>query len=622
MASTSCSDPIELRNLSANAQEIRDAVHQLKLRGLRQSCKFLSELLIGIPQANRNDSETQSMATRKVWTDNWSELDRYEAAKAAFDLGEYLRANYILKAIEDREPSCRTPDEFLSLYALYLAGEKTREEKLLVANAKFLGHNAVECTQSTPKTDVSVIQVCNPHLETLIRRLEIAHVAQCLDGFGLYLYGVVLRQLGSEERIKKARKVLLSSIIAFPLNWAAWMELALTDATLSADEEIILRENKCPSFIQELFQAHVCIEQQELSQAHERIIRLNEIFSESLYLASQQALIYYHARDFVQSKNAFEQLILKDPHWIESLDVYSNVLYVKEEKAQLSQLAHRLYEIEKYRPETCVVVGNYYSLQNKHDRAILYYYRALKLDPSFLSAWTLIGHEYIELKNTDSAIEAYRRAVDLNARDYRAWYGLGQAYEILQMFSYSLYYYRKASSVRPHDARMWNALGGCFEKLGKVQDAVACFRRAVDNQDAEGLASFHLGRIYMQQQETEKAVAYFQIYLGIQPLNHQENTSLGSEAQTEFFEKLQQLRVDTVPAITAILYLAEYNKQKKRYRSAKLLCQSLLDLEGPEKEEAKALLREIRSLESTLGQISEDSSEDALDDSMSMEMDA
>jgi anaphase-promoting complex subunit 8 len=33
------------------------------------------------------------------------------------------------------------------------------------------------------------------------------------------------------------------------------------------------------------------------------------------------------------------------------------------------------------------VVGNYYSLKGKHERAILYFQRALKLNPKCLSAW-------------------------------------------------------------------------------------------------------------------------------------------------------------------------------------------------------------------------------------------
>jgi hypothetical protein len=35
-----------------------------------------------------------------------------------------------------------------------------------------------------------------------------------------------------------------------------------------------------------------------------------------------------------------------------------------------------------------------------HKRAILYFQRALKLNPQYLSAWTLMGHEYVELMNT------------------------------------------------------------------------------------------------------------------------------------------------------------------------------------------------------------------------------
>lgn len=90
------------------------------------------------------------------------------------------------------------------------------------------------------------------------------------------------------------------------------------------------------------------------------------------------------------------------------------------------------------------MIGNYYSLKAEHEKAVLYFRRALKLNRSFLSACehacfhvcapsscclplhlvrvgTLMGHEYVELKNTAAAVDAYRHAVDINAKDYRAW---------------------------------------------------------------------------------------------------------------------------------------------------------------------------------------------------------
>ncbi len=81
-------------------------------------------------------------------------------------------------------------------------------------------------------------------------------------------------------------------------------------------------------------------------------------------------------------------------------------------------------------PETCCVLGNYYSLIGDHVKAAQTFKKAILIDRYFLSAYTLLGHEYLELKNIPNAIEAYNSAVQFNKKDYRAWYGLGQAYEL------------------------------------------------------------------------------------------------------------------------------------------------------------------------------------------------
>ena len=74
---------------------------------------------------------------------------------------------------------------------------------------------------------------------------------------------------------------------------------------------------------------------------------------------------------------------------------YSNILYVKECRAELSTLARTAVRHAKYRPETCCIIGNYYSLKAQHEKAVLYFRRALKLDHSYLSAWTRMGHECV-----------------------------------------------------------------------------------------------------------------------------------------------------------------------------------------------------------------------------------
>jgi hypothetical protein len=48
---------------------------------------------------------------------------------------------------------------------------------------------------------------------------------------------------------------------------------------------------------------------------------------------------------------------------VQGMDTYSNILFVKEAFGPLSHLAHRLAVTDKFTPEACCVIGNYYSLK-------------------------------------------------------------------------------------------------------------------------------------------------------------------------------------------------------------------------------------------------------------------
>jgi len=211
---------------------------------------------------------------------------------------------------------------------------------------------------------------------------------------------------------------------------------------------------------------------------------------------------------------------------------------VKDQRPALSALAHAVFKADRHRPEACVVVGNYYGLRGvsgcartrtaqqmqatgalamqqhrrhpsplspslppspatgtlapslhwqDHEKAVLYFKRALRLNAGYVSAWTLMGHEYIELRNTAAAVECYRRAVQLNPLDYRAWYGLGNAYELLDLPLWALYYFKRSLALRPYDPRMWCALGSVYERVGNgTGEAITCYERALQYKDSEG----------------------------------------------------------------------------------------------------------------------------------------
>lgn len=108
----------------------------------------------------------------------------------------------------------------------------------------------------------------------------------------------------------------------------------------------------------------------------------------------------------------------------------SSILFLQEDYHALASLAQKCIEIEKYRFETCIVVGkiisannslvtvvfllgNFYSIRNDHARAIQYFTRALRMNPDYPAAWILLGHEFVEGKNHAAAINAYREALGI-----------------------------------------------------------------------------------------------------------------------------------------------------------------------------------------------------------------
>lgn len=224
--------------------------------------------------------------------------------------------------------------------------------------------------------------------------------------------------------------------------------------------------------------------------------QLQSIFPESLFLQGQRALVTYQLKgiyvavlllclypknfiDVYEANSIFWAMTLSDPRRLDFVDHYSNLLHTLASQERLAFVAQLCSAVDRYRPETCCVVGNYYSLCGRHDDAVMLFRRALTLDRRFSGAWTLLGHEYTELQNMHAAAECYRRAIDLNQHDYRSFVGLGRAYETLDKATFALYYYRRAVKLRPMDADLWQLVANCLIGLSLLPEAAKALERAL-----------------------------------------------------------------------------------------------------------------------------------------------
>ncbi|CAH1396838.1 unnamed protein product [Nezara viridula] len=522
-------------NLEEVKADLLKGIYQCSVRGLMHSTKWLSELNHCLSHIKVN-----SYLPREPIVD-LEEYDSYLLAKSYFDLKEYDRCAFY---IENCKSSCA---KFLNMYAKYFSLERKKIDNL---NELFAGPD--------PKLVSELQRLCT--------ELRADYLRGNLDAFCLYLYGVVLKRL---DLLDEARQVLSESVTLEPLHWGAWLELVnlITDRAK-------LRSLSLPDhWMKHFFLAHAYLEQQMNDEALDIYNELqNAGFNGSSYLLAQKAIVFHNKREVTEAIATFRKLRKMDPYNLDNMDTLSNLLYVKEMRVELAYLAQEVSEIDKYRIETCCVIGNYYSLRSDHHKAVLYFQRALRLNPQYLAAWTLMGHEYMEMKNTNAAIQSYRQAIEVNRRDYRAWYGLGQTYEILKMPSYSLYYYKQAQNLRPNDSRMLVALGETYEKLEKVQEALKCFYKARSVGDVEGSAILKLAKLFDKLSNPDQAASAFSEFV------NENDTNSGMENKSELSQ--------------AYKYLANFHLKKNQLELAYTFAQKCLNYEET-KEEGKALLRTI-----------------------------
>lgn len=611
-------------------------IARCKDRCLQKSCIWGTENLIGL--ASDLDSIesvkiSETLLTRREIIPPEEEISIIYAQSLLFG-HEFQRCYHYLLSTSKKVQESRVKSSlglFLAYYSFYMAGEKIKDQFIqesivLDSPASTLSTSKVDNVRDREATAASKEYAKNPFLNEVYYGLLHLYQEnrQIMDGYLLYLFGVVARdhnrQNGGIDRLEvteensflfkhrsesssqqspTAKELFVQAIRAEPMNWSCWLELSehclvdelerptLEELTFSTAHERV--DTSYPNEIYEImymfFLGHVYNEMYDGNEAMKCLRRLDSLFPRSNELTSQIARAQYTARDYEDAQQTYETIRQSDPYRLEGIDLYSNILYVKELKADLSYLAHSLMKTNKYSPETCCVIGNYYSLKGQHEKAILYCSRALKLNSKFQSAWTLIGHECLELRNTSAAVQCYQRATRLNRLDYRAWYGLGQTYEMLHMFSYALYYYNRATTVRRNDSRIWCGVGSCYQHLGQAALAIQAYEHAVKYDDREGFATIELAKLYRQNEDLARAVTCYLKHWIAQGYVEAENYHVT--------RVLMDLKVDTSLA-EAFLFVAKYFHERDYVEHAEEYCSILLDYVGPEGDEARAKLRELR----------------------------
>lgn len=250
--------------MSVVRRDIYAGIVECTARGLHQTVKWLAELNHGLdtrallpPSPSSSQPNVTGIAA--------NEIDAYYLAKSYFDCREYDRAAFFTQSCTSKVP------HFLHLYATYMAKEKRRLDNLT---------DSANLSQSGSVRDLS----------DLLGQLKSLHSQRKMDGFQLYLYGVVLKKLDLTDM---AISMLVESVHAEPTLWCSWLELA----PLISDQEKLSQLNLPSHWMRHLFVGHTMI---ELFLNDEGLKIFEDIqeagFARCVYITSQIAIAYHNKR--------------------------------------------------------------------------------------------------------------------------------------------------------------------------------------------------------------------------------------------------------------------------------------------------------------------------------------
>ena len=150
--------------------------------------------------------------------------------------------------------------------------------------------------------------------------------------------------------------------------------------------------------------------------------------------------------------------------------------------------------------------------------AILNAELAVKNDPTSFEPYVELGRAHFHAGQFDEALAAFQQAIDLNPGAVGAYNGIGRVYYHTGPARTAIEAYERAIALDPHYIDPYYGLGILYSaQLGEYDAAIDAFQRGVQNNPADSFLTASLGSTYARMGRFERAVAYLEQAISLQP---------------------------------------------------------------------------------------------------------
>jgi tetratricopeptide (TPR) repeat protein len=194
-------------------------------------------------------------------------------------------------------------------------------------------------------------------------------------------------------------------------------------------------------------------------------------------------------------------------------------------------------EIHDLSPDLNYNLANFYRMNNDLGKAIKYAWRVTQLKKDFRDAYDLVGNIFFKLEDYENAIVAYQKVIDIGPKDAVGYYNLGCVYSAMEDLDNAEQNWKNAISrekvrkVKKEkaledeltrtvtvfkasvSAKAHDGLGRLYLQQNQSEKALEHFEKAVEIEPGKPELYYEIGKIYLNQKNTKKAIYSFERYL-------------------------------------------------------------------------------------------------------------
>jgi len=249
---------------------------------------------------------------------------------------------------------------------------------------------------------------------------------------------------------------------------------------------------------------HLC--RFECKEALELLGKIPHQQADTGWVSAMLGRCHFELHDYHRAEACFDQMRKRSKYRTETLDFFSTTLWHLKKEVKLSVLGQTAHDLDKMCPETWIIIGNCFSLQKEHDKALRFFRRAIQVDQQCAYAYTLSAHEFASNEDFEKAIAAFRHAIRINQRHYNAWFGLGNIYHRQERYEMAAEHYEKAVKINQRSAVIHCFLGITYFAENDHDLALKELTTATRLTPTNPMARFHLGKVLMAMERYEEAL--------------------------------------------------------------------------------------------------------------------